>query len=125
MEPLVALTLAGKVLQFIDFGCKLSSQGCELYKSTDGRLAVDDEIRLIAAEPQDFVSKIKSPVVNFGTFNILQASAPTQGQAPDTNFEKICHEAVKIAEAILSKLKNRKLDKNRNRKFESFKRVWR
>ncbi|PVH69299.1 hypothetical protein DL98DRAFT_625614 [Cadophora sp. DSE1049] len=113
MEPLTALSLAGNVIQFIDFSCKLFSQGCELYKSTDGRLAVDDEIRLITAEIQDFITKIKS-----------EAAPVAQGPGPDSNFDKICDEAAKIAEAILSKLEHRKLDKDRNRKFESFKRVW-
>ena len=125
MEPLAALALAGNVLQFIDFGCKLFSQGCELYKSTDGRLAVDDEIRLIAAELQDFVSTIKSQVVITGASNTSEALPAAREDGPDSKFGRICNEAVKIAEIILSKLEKRKLDENRSRKFESFKRVWR
>jgi hypothetical protein len=32
LDPLSALSLASSVVQFIDFGCKLVSEGCELYK---------------------------------------------------------------------------------------------
>lgn len=46
------------------------------------------------------------------------------GLGHDSNFEKICCEAVKIAESILEKLEQRKIDEGGNRKRETFRRVW-
>ncbi|KAG4432955.1 hypothetical protein IFR05_011550 [Cadophora sp. M221] len=123
MEPLTALALAGNVMQFVEFTSKLISRGCELYKSTDGRLAVDEELRLIAAELKELIERIQSSGV-FGLPSRFGTSIPVVSTGPDSKFKKICSEATKIAEAILDKLEARKLDKSRNRKVESFKRVW-
>lgn len=123
MEALAALSLAGNVIQFIEFGSKLFSQGCELYKSADGRLAVDDELRLITIELKEFIRKIQGAGITDQP-NTSETTLYITGATPDSNFENICYEAAKIAEAILSKLTHRKLDKGRNRKLESFKRVW-
>ncbi|KAL5313509.1 hypothetical protein ACEPPN_017929 [Leptodophora sp. 'Broadleaf-Isolate-01'] len=116
MEALAALALAGNIIQFVEFSSKLFSRGCELYKSTDGRLAVDDEIRLITSELQVLIRKMRCS----GT-----SDAPVlTGLGHDSNFEKICCEAVKIAESILEKLEQRKIDEGGNRKRETFRRVW-
>ncbi|KAJ4983048.1 hypothetical protein SVAN01_11464 [Stagonosporopsis vannaccii] len=44
MDPLTAVSLVGTILQFIDFGSKLVSEGKELYHSTTG--ALEDNIRI-------------------------------------------------------------------------------
>src|SRR5690242_3178890 len=44
MDPLTAVSLVGTILQFIDFGVKLFSEGKELYHSTTG--ALEDNIRI-------------------------------------------------------------------------------
>lgn len=36
MDPLSALSLAGTIVQFVDFSCKLISQTRKAYKSTTG-----------------------------------------------------------------------------------------
>jgi phosphate uptake regulator len=122
MEPLTALSLAGNVIQFIDFSSKLFSQGCELYKSTEGRLAVDDEIQLITAELRGLISKIQSS--NATKSSTHSSSAFPVNTSAESNLERICCEAEKIAENILTKLEHRKLDSSRNRKLESFRVVW-
>ena len=48
LEGLAALSLAGNVIQFIDFGCRLFSKSRELYRSSDGDLAENVELEDIA-----------------------------------------------------------------------------
>ena len=48
LESIAALNLAGNIIQFIDFGCRLFSKSRELYKSSDGVLAEDVELEIIA-----------------------------------------------------------------------------
>jgi hypothetical protein len=50
MDPLTALSLAGTIIQFVDFGCKLLAEGKELYKSTTGILTVNEELELAVDE---------------------------------------------------------------------------
>jgi hypothetical protein len=44
VDPLTALSLAGTIVQFVDFWSKLLLSGRELYKSGTGSLTVNDEI---------------------------------------------------------------------------------
>ena len=48
LESLAALSLAGNIVQFIDFGCRLFSKSRELYASSDGVLAENVELENIA-----------------------------------------------------------------------------
>ena len=48
LESIAALNLAGNIVQFIDFGCRLFSKSRELYKSSDGVLAENVELEIIA-----------------------------------------------------------------------------
>ena len=49
LEGLAALNLAGNVIQFIDFDCRLFSKSRELYKSTEGTLTETKELEKIAS----------------------------------------------------------------------------
>lgn len=123
MDPLTALSLAGTVVQFVDFGSKLLSQGYELYRSTGGQLAVDEEVDLITANLLGLVSKMRRANVH-GPQRKATSIPRYDCNAQSINFEDICAEAAKIAQAILVKLAMLKIDNTRSRKLETFKRVW-
>ncbi|KAF8850252.1 hypothetical protein BDZ45DRAFT_197585 [Acephala macrosclerotiorum] len=48
LDPLTALSVASSVVQFVDFGIKLVSDGVELYEK--GRLGNNDELELITKD---------------------------------------------------------------------------
>lgn len=121
MDPLTALSLAGNVIQFVEFGTKLLSQGYELYKSTGGKLQAEEELELITSDLSGLINKIQ----HGNTQKPPSTPTPTHGgNAQQPVFEKICEEATKIAQAILDKLEKLKIDDTKNRKFETFKTVW-
>ncbi|KAH6672603.1 hypothetical protein B0J14DRAFT_514181 [Halenospora varia] len=123
MDPLTALSLAGNVIQFVDFGSKLLSQGYELYKSTGGRLELDEELELITADLSGLINKMRHANVH-GPRRIPSSTPLQDSNAQQLVFENICHEATQIAEAILVKLELLKIDDTKNRKLETFKRMW-
>jgi hypothetical protein len=59
MDPLTALSLAGTVVQFVDFRSKLLLAGRELYKSTTGSLTVNDEIELVTSDLLAITQKLR------------------------------------------------------------------
>jgi hypothetical protein len=59
MDPLSALSLAGTVVQFVDFGCKLLAEGRQIYQSSSGRLNTNEEIELITNDLQTLVKKLR------------------------------------------------------------------
>jgi hypothetical protein len=65
MDPLAALSLAGTIVQFVDFGSKLLATGRELYKSTNGSLTVNDEIELVTSDLLAITLKLR-PDQNIG-----------------------------------------------------------
>jgi hypothetical protein len=58
MDPLTALSVAGSVVQFADFGMKLFAEGRELYKSTRGILTANDELELVTVDFQALIVKV-------------------------------------------------------------------
>jgi hypothetical protein len=60
MDPLTALSLAGTIIQFIDFSSKILGGAHHVYKSASGELSANEEMRLIALDIQAVVLKLKS-----------------------------------------------------------------
>lgn len=59
MDPLSALSVAGNVIQFIDFSCKLISSGQKLYSSANGTLVENLELEAIAESILQLYVKVK------------------------------------------------------------------
>jgi hypothetical protein len=98
MDPLTALSLAGTVVQFVDFGCKLLSEGRQLYKSTSGKLQSNEEIEIITLDLQILLKKLHvSPLPS-----VPGALTP---QAEETkSLQLICDQASTIAEEMIMEL---------------------
>lgn len=119
MDPLSALSLAGNIIQFVDFGTRLFAEGQELYKSEAGRLKADEELELVINDLSALVRKIQKAV---------PPNAPDMSQAISdedkeqlTTFENICHETVKVAKEILTKLGKLKVEGTKGkRKWQVF-----
>jgi hypothetical protein len=87
MDPLTALSLAGNIIQFVEFGCRLLSTGKKLYRSSAGSLTVNNEIELITTDLSFLVTKLEQ----------------NRTDGPN-NFQNICDEAASVATEILKKL---------------------
>ena len=114
MDPLTALSLAGTIVQFVDFGGKLLKDGRELYKSTTGSLTVNDELELIVADLQALIVKFQHSICSPATSGCL----PEADQDLADHFTKICDEATKIAIELATRLHSLKV-KEKNRIWSS------
>jgi hypothetical protein len=110
MEPLSALSLAGNVVQFIDFGITLLSGALRLYKSPSGALPVNDEIELITDDLKALIVKLKGS--DYAT------TLPDDG-LQRISFGKICEGATEVAEELLRRLSKLKLRDGNQGKFIS------
>ncbi|CZR63072.1 uncharacterized protein PAC_12969 [Phialocephala subalpina] len=103
MDPLTALSLAGTVVQFVDFGTKLFSEIFQLYKMSGGTLKANDELKLV-------VGNLKCVVLKLQQSSDVILGAETRplsedDQRQEDSFRQICHEALQIAEEILERLR--------------------
>jgi hypothetical protein len=117
MDPLSALSLAGTLIQFVDFSSKLFSGAKSLYKSANGALAVHDELELIVSDSNSVLSKLhayaQSPHHSVG-----ESEAVAQDAQDD--FKNVCDEATRLAAELTERLQGLKVD----RRAEGYRRMW-
>lgn len=112
MDPLTALSLAGTVVQFVDFAAKLFSEGRELYKSSTGNLAVNEELELITSAFGSVLKKLK-------TADEIATGSSAVKDERQVRVERIRREAEQIASELIKLLDTLKIQsKNDNH------RVW-
>ena len=119
MDPLTALSLAGTIVQFVDFGFRLLAEGKELYKSTKGILSVNEELELATTDLRALINKVQK------SFNKPSSSAShsEENEEDQQRFESLCRKAAKIAEELIKRLEKLKLRECKSRQWESFKQV--
>jgi hypothetical protein len=59
MDHLTALSVAGNIIQFVDFSCKLISSSYKLYESASGVLVENLELEAIAESVLELNIKVK------------------------------------------------------------------
>jgi len=112
MDPFSALSLAGNIIQFVDFGAHLLSSARELYKSPVGSLAVHDEVALVTSDLEMLVSRLRS-----STSPRLDSEA---SEAEWKALRELCNEAAVVADELLKRLGTLKRSaKGKHRKWES------
>jgi hypothetical protein len=115
MDPLSALSLAGNVVQLIDFGSKLLSGARELYKSPSGTLAAHHELELVTTDLSALVIKLRKSFDQGGGIESADQDATIQRRS----FEQICDEAVKVAEELVQRLDKLKVKDGKLRTLRS------
>lgn len=64
LSPLDALSLAGTIIQFVDFGSKVLLQSRQLYESQTGALSVNQELVLVTSDLFALSQKLPNPEKN-------------------------------------------------------------
>src|SRR3954454_21682390 len=117
MDPLSAFSLAGSVVQFVDFGITLLSGVGRLYRSPTGGLPVNDEVELITSDLKALIIKLRGPI------NPPVAQRPSEEDDDHLSFQKICNGALDIAEDLLQRLSRLKVSDGKGRKLESIRKA--
>ena len=117
LESLAALSLAGNIVQFVDFGCRLFSKSRELYKSSDGVLAENAELENIANSLTALSKGLR-----------VESSQAERESTDYTNLKALAKDCGNIATELLEALRELKV-KDPHKKLECFrtalKRIWR
>ena len=64
LSPLDALSLAGTIIQFIDFSSKVLTHSRQLYESHTGALSVNQELELVTSDLYALSQKLPAPETN-------------------------------------------------------------
>lgn len=119
MEPLVALSAAGTIVQFVEFGCKLLSEGRAFYNSSTGAINVNEELELITNDLQALAFKIR------GSSYSARIVGPLAKAEQDDwdNLNRLCDGSANAAEELIDKLENLNVKGSRYRRLESLKKA--
>lgn len=96
MDPLSAVSLAGNIIQFVDFGIRVVSKGYQIYKSNNGALAEDRELEVVINDLLVLQAKIQCSV----------KPAKSEGEMPELNksLEDLSTESSELAGMLLKRL---------------------
>jgi hypothetical protein len=119
MDPLSALSIAGTVVQFVDFGLNVVSKGRRIYRSGDGTLSEYHDLEILTNDLLTLQAKLRCS---------LPSHAPDKKSSPDdVALETLCTTSDDLAGTLLEKLNMAKAQ-GRCRAWKSFrqalKSVW-
>jgi len=97
---ITALGVAGNIIQFLDFGLKLTSKAHEIYKSTNGALSEHNDMEVLVEGLAKLTTKLE------------ESCWMTTG---NDELEDICRRCTLAADELLGALKNMKLEGNKNK----------
>lgn len=115
MDPISAISLAGTIVQFVDFGGKLLSNAIELYRSSIGTLAAHHELELVTTDLRALIYKLQQ------SSHTGNEPPGREDEAQQKSLEVVCDEAVKVAEEIVTRLEGLKVKDGKHRKWNSLK----
>jgi flagellar motility protein MotE (MotC chaperone) len=113
LDPLTALSLAGTIVQFVDFSTKLVAKGHELHNSADGASIGNAELEVMAKDLQELNRRLQKLQPSHGT---------DETTLTDSNvaLRKLSQQCSGIATELVDALDNLKVQSTSNRRWKSF-----
>ena len=105
LDPVTALSVAGNVVQFVDFGKRVLRQGYLLYTSTNGVTSVNEELDLVCRDLLKFIAKLQWPEAT--------VDRPPDMAETEQELQDLCVASAKIAEELLTTLKSASFTRRR------------
>jgi len=119
MDPLSALSIAGTVVQFVDFGLNIVSKGRRIYRSGNGTLSEYHDLELLTNDLLTLQAKLRC--------SIPSHTPDRKSSADDAALETLCTTSGDLAGTLLERLNMAKAQ-GRYRAWKSFrqalKSVW-
>lgn len=113
LDPLTALSLAGNIVQFVDFSTKLLAKGHELYKSADGTSVGYSELEAIAKDLQELNDCLKQPTPS----QQADSKSSTNSEAA---LRRLSEQCSGVAGELVNALDKLKVQGTSNRHWKSF-----
>ncbi|KAE9366867.1 hypothetical protein N431DRAFT_471897 [Stipitochalara longipes BDJ] len=113
LDPLTALSVAGNIVQFVDFSIRLITKGSELYNSADGSSIGNAELEVIANDLQELNCHLQQPPPAPDTVK-------TTWTAEDVALHKLAEQCSSVAQELLQTLDKLKVQGTSNRRWKSF-----
>lgn len=112
MDPLTALSLAGTIIQFVDFGSRILKGSHQFYESASGALPANEELELRTRDLSDLVLKLQRPL------HADDGSTPSD-HAALKSLQTLCNTCSQVAKELLARLEGLKVE-GKHKAWKSF-----
>ncbi|KAK2762644.1 hypothetical protein FQN54_000817 [Arachnomyces sp. PD_36] len=117
MDPITAFSIAGTVVQFVDFSCRVLTTTKELYKSSSGNVSLFQNFELVATDLYQLSQRLSN--LNHGrNLSGGESISPKSVEADNTLYQ-LCAESSAIALELLTRF-NKLRAQGSGTKFKSF-----
>jgi hypothetical protein len=104
MDPLTALSVAGTIVQFVDFANKILKTSGQFYRSATGASTANEELELVTKDLSNLITKLRRP---------LGSTAPaTDGD--EKSLESLCDACSAVASELAGRLGGLKIQQQSN-----------
>lgn len=127
LDPLTALSLAGNVVQFVDFASKILAKGAEIHRSLDGSLRENVEVESIARDFMKLNYRLIESLPHDDDGPTACRSSNKELSIDEQALQSLAQACSNIANELLEKLEKLKLrgDKKRWKSlYKALKSVW-
>ena len=115
MNPLDALSLAGTIIQFVEFSSKVLAGTCELYKSGAEALTVHQQLSLVTDDLSVLSTKLSDSYLGLSGMGVVSS-------AVDDSFLQICRASSEVSTELNNKLNKLKVTAvGKRRKWQTLK----
>jgi hypothetical protein len=111
LDRLAALSLVGTVLQFVDFGSKIISNGHHIYRSADGALSETIELEIITTDLAELNTRLRQSLRLAGMIGCLNKTEQT--------LEDLCNGCRSVSKELLMRLNGLKVRGNGGNRIAS------
>ncbi|KAL2068281.1 hypothetical protein VTL71DRAFT_16379 [Oculimacula yallundae] len=115
LDPLTALSLAGTVVQFVDFTTKVLAKGAEIHRSLDGTLTENREVESITKDLLSLNKRLVTSIRRNGDGSVGTKPSNKQLSLDEQALESIADACSDIARELLAQLEPLKLQGERKR----------
>jgi hypothetical protein len=98
LDPMSALSLAGNIVQFVDFSCKIVSKGRRIYLSANGTLPKNLELEVVTDDLAHLALQLRN-----------DGAKAAELSHDEKSLYAISEECSKIAEELLGRLEKLKV----------------
>jgi hypothetical protein len=120
MDPLTALSIAGNVVQFLDFTSKLVSKGYRIYTSAEGGLSENEQIQTLTEDMRNIAVRLKKDLVLDSQGLVNQRTEMEAPSNEDLALKMLCQKCCSLANELLDQLEKLKVRGDKHRKWRSF-----
>ena len=96
LDPMTAFSVAGTVVQFVDFTAEIFAKSNEIYKNAGGATQINEELHELATDLIELTTKLRRPLRLDGSVHAMSED--------ERRLQELCNTCSRIAQDMINRL---------------------